>query len=172
MKFCSSCGEAVESRIPDGDNRPRFVCPACDVIHYQNPRIVAGCLPEWDGQLLLCSRAIEPRHGFWTPPAGFMENGESVGQAASRETLEEANARVDNLRLFAMYSIPHINQVHVFFRARLMDTDFSAGIESLDVGLFKEADVPWDDLAFRVTTLALRDYYRDPDATHVDSIII
>lgn len=172
MKFCSACGSGIESRIPEGDNRPRHVCISCDTVHYQNPKIVAGCLPEWQGKLLLCRRAIEPRHGFWTPPAGFMENAESLEAAASRETVEEANANVSQLALNGIYSIPHISQVHVFFRAQLVDTNFYAGDESLEVALFDEQDIPWDHLAFRVTTLALKNYYRDPSRMHVGSIIV
>ena len=95
MKFCSQCGSTVELRIPDGDNLPRFVCAKCNTIHYQNPKIVAGCIPEWEDQILLCKRAIEPRRGLWTLPAGFMENNETTADAALRETQEEAKAQAE-----------------------------------------------------------------------------
>ena len=111
MKFCSNCGATVELRVPEGDALPRFVCTACHTIHYQNPRMIVGCIVEWEDKVLLCKRAIEPRYGLWTVPAGFMENGETTFQGAARETLEEANARVEIGQLYALYNIPHINQV-------------------------------------------------------------
>ena len=110
MIFCSNCGAQVIEKIPAGDSRPRHICESCNTIHYQNPKIVAGCLPAWEGRLLLCKRAIEPRHGLWTLPAGFMENGESTEQAAMRETLEEACADVVDLSLYGVFSIPQINR--------------------------------------------------------------
>ena len=119
LKFCSDCAHPVEFRIPPGDALPRYVCPACGAIHYQNPKLILGCVPEHEGRLLLCKRAIEPRLGFWTFPAGFMENGETTFDGAKRETLEEANARVEIDSLYALYNIPHINQVYLLFRARL-----------------------------------------------------
>lgn len=161
MKFCSNCGTPVELRVPKGDNLPRYVCPACSIVHYQNPKIVVGCIPEWEDRILLCRRAIEPRHGLWTVPSGFMENAETLVQGAARETLEEANARVEMGNLYAIYNIPHINQVHVLFRARLLDLDFKPGIESLDVQLFEEAEIPWDTLAFRVIHEPLKRYFEE-----------
>ncbi|ARO86493.1 NUDIX hydrolase [Nitrosospira lacus] len=161
MKFCSNCGTPVELRVPEGDNLPRYVCPACGVVHYQNPKIVVGCIPEWEDRILLCRRAIAPRHGLWTVPSGFMENAETLIQGAARETLEEANARVEMGSLYAIYNIPHINQVHVLFRARLLDLDFKPGIESLDVQLFGEAEIPWDTLAFRVIQEPLKRYFEE-----------
>jgi ADP-ribose pyrophosphatase YjhB (NUDIX family) len=161
VKFCSSCGAAVERRIPEGDSLPRFVCSACHTIHYQNPRMIVGCIPEWEDRILLCRRAIEPRHGLWTVPAGFMENGETTYQGAARETLEEANARVEVGQLYALYNIPHINQVYILFRARLLDLDFSAGAETLEATLFAEPDVPWDKLAFATVRNTLMHYYSD-----------
>jgi len=161
MKFCSNCGDPVVRRIPPGDNLPRYVCDACSTIHYQNPRMVVGCIPEWEGRILLCRRAIEPRHGYWTLPAGFMENEETLAQAALRETLEEANARVELHDVYSVLSVPHVSQVHVFYRARLLDLDFRPGAESLEVRLFEEAEVPWDQLAFRTVTTTLRRYYAD-----------
>jgi ADP-ribose pyrophosphatase YjhB (NUDIX family) len=151
----------VELRIPEGDNLPRHICIACGVIHYQNPKIVVGCIPEWEDKVLLCRRAIEPRHGLWTVPSGFMENAETLGQGAERETLEEANARVRMGNLYAIYSLPHINQVHVLFRAQLLDLDFKPGIESLEVRLFSEEEIPWDKLAFRVIREPLKRYFEE-----------
>jgi ADP-ribose pyrophosphatase YjhB (NUDIX family) len=164
MKFCSNCGAAVALKIPPGDSLPRHVCDDCSTIHYQNPKMIVGCIAEWEHRILLCRRAIEPRHGLWTVPAGFMENGETTAQGAARETLEEANARVEIGPLYAMYNIPHINQVYILFRARLLDLDFSAGAESLEVQLFDEADVPWETLAFATVRNTLTHYYADRKA--------
>ncbi|RJG10246.1 NUDIX domain-containing protein [Pseudomonas cavernicola] len=161
MKFCSQCGSPVTQRIPEGDNRPRFVCVECQTIHYQNPRIVAGCVPVWGEQVLLCRRAIEPRRGYWTLPAGFMENGETMQQAAARETLEEACARVQGLSLYTLFDLPHISQMHVFFRAELVDLDFAVGAESLEVKLFHERDIPWSELAFPTVGRTLECYFAD-----------
>ena len=164
MKFCSDCGAAVSLKIPAGDSLPRYVCDACATIHYQNPKMIVGCIAEWENRILLCRRAIEPRMGLWTVPAGFMENGETTAQGASRETLEEANARVEVGPLYAMYNIPHINQVYILFRARLLDLDFSAGTESLEVKLFDEADIPWEQIAFATVRNTLTHYYTDRKA--------
>jgi ADP-ribose pyrophosphatase YjhB (NUDIX family) len=165
VKFCSHCGSArLELRVPDGDNLLRFVCPDCGTIHYQNPKIVVGCLPEWEGRVLLCRRAIEPRYGLWTLPAGFLENGETIGAGALRETLEEARARVELGELYTMISLPQINQVYMMFRARLVDLDFGPGTESLDVRLFAEAEIPWESLAFRTITRTLRNFFLDRKA--------
>jgi ADP-ribose pyrophosphatase YjhB (NUDIX family) len=161
MNYCSQCGSPVTSRIPPGDDRPRHVCDSCGTIFYSNPRIVAGCIPQWEQQLLLCRRAIEPRSGLWTLPAGFMENGESTAQAAARETLEEANARVEMGKLFAYLNIPTLNQVYVIFLAELLDLEFFAGEESLEVRLFKEDEIPWDEIAFPSIERALRLYFDD-----------
>lgn len=155
MKFCSHCGSEVELRIPEGDTLLRFVCLNCQSIHYQNPKMVVGCIPEWEDRILLCRRAIEPRKGKWTLPAGFMENNETLAQGAARETLEEANARVEITDLYAAYSLPHISQVYLLFRAKLLDLDFSPGIESLEVKLFEERDIPWDEMAFQVIRIPL-----------------
>jgi len=164
MKFCSNCGAPVALQIPPGDNLPRYVCTACGTVHYQNPKMVIGCIPEWQGEVLLCRRAIEPRSGLWTLPAGFMENGETVAQAALRETLEEAHARVELTDMFSVLSVPHVNQVHIFYRARLLDREFRPGAESLDVQLFPEGDIPWQQLAFRTISTTLRYYYADRKA--------
>ncbi len=161
MKFCSQCGSPVEQRIPQGDNRLRFVCLQCQTIHYQNPRIVAGCLPVWGEQVLLCRRAIEPRCGYWTLPAGFMENGETMAEAAIRETDEEACAQVRELQLYTLLDLPHISQLHVFFRAELIDLDFHPGSESLEVQLFHEHEIPWSKLAFATVDRTLACYFYD-----------
>jgi ADP-ribose pyrophosphatase YjhB (NUDIX family) len=164
MKYCSDCGAPVALRIPPGDNLPRHVCDACGTIHYSNPKMVIGCIPEWRDQVLLCKRAIEPRYGLWTLPAGFMENGETVAQAALRETLEEARARVELADIYSVLSVPHVNQVHIFYRARLLDLDFGAGAESLEVRLFAESAIPWPEIAFRTVATTLRHYYHDRTA--------
>jgi ADP-ribose pyrophosphatase YjhB (NUDIX family) len=161
MKFCPSCGQPVEMRIPPGDNLPRAVCTACGSIHYDNPRLVVGCVPEWEGRILLCQRAIEPRRGYWTTPAGFMENGETLQGAAARESLEEALARVEIGSLLSITHVLHAHQVHVNFRGRLIDGRYGAGSESLQVGLYDEADIPWADIAFPSIEFALRSYLDD-----------
>jgi len=161
MKFCSNCGAPVALKIPPGDTLPRHVCGNCGTIHYQNPRMVVGCIPEWEDRILLCRRAIEPRSGLWTVPAGYMENGETTFQGALRETLEEANARVEIGPLYALYNIPHIHQVYILFRARLLDTDVSPGAETLEVRLFLEAEIPWDRIAFASVRNTLTHYYAD-----------
>lgn len=161
MNFCSHCGAALSYRVPAGDNRPRFVCDACGSIHYQNPKMVVGCIPEWEDRILLCRRAIEPKYGLWTLPAGFMENGETTADGAARETLEEAGARVEVLELHSLINLPDINQVYLMYRARLLDLDFAPGEESLEVALFREADIPWGQIAFRTIHNTLDDYYAD-----------
>jgi ADP-ribose pyrophosphatase YjhB (NUDIX family) len=148
-------------RVPEGDTLPRYVCDHCDAIHYQNPKIVAGCIPEWESRILLCRRAIEPRLGKWTLPAGFMETGETVQQAAAREWLEEACARVSDIRLFGMFNIAHVNQVYVMFHARMPERDFGPGAESLSCELVTEEESPWDELAFPVVERTLRLFLQD-----------
>ena len=165
MKFCSDCGAAVDFRIPPGDDRERFVCTACETIHYINPRLIVGCLPTWGEQVLLCRRAIEPRRGLWTLPAGFMENGESTEEAALRETLEEAQASVDIRSLFSVITVPHIDQVHIFFLAEMRTPEFGAGEESLDVQLFSPEDIPWDEMAFPTVNKTLNLWLKDDSPT-------
>ena len=176
MNYCSRCGRRVERKIPPGDNRERFVCGHCGAIHYQNPRVVTGCLPVWGDRVLLCRRAIEPRKGRWTLPAGFLEARETVPAGAVRETWEEARARVDIQALYTVFSVPHISQIHMFFRAQLVDGTFAVGEESLDVRLFDEDGVPWEELAFPVVTKTLRHYFDDrPGArfpVHTEDIIV
>ncbi|CAJ8460160.1 NUDIX hydrolase [Burkholderia pseudomallei] len=164
MKFCSVCGHEVIARIPPGDNRERFVCDQCGTIHYQNPRNVVGTIPVWGDQVLLCRRAIEPRYGYWTLPAGFMEMGETTAEAAARETLEEAGARVEVQNLFTLLNVPHVHQVHLFYLARLVDPSLEAGEESLEVRLFDEADIPWDEIAFPTVSQTLRFFFADREA--------
>lgn len=166
MKFCNECGAAVELRMPQGDDRDRYVCTRCAHIHYVNPRVIVGCLPEHAGQVLLCRRAIEPRLGFWTLPAGFMENGETTADGAARETWEEARARVSNLHLYRVFDVPHISQVYLFYRCTLDDGLFAAGPESTEVGLYSEDSVPWDEIAFPVVHETLRAWFRDRDSGH------
>jgi len=161
MNFCSHCGQPVSRRVPPGDQLPRFVCDACGTIHYENPKLVAGCVPEWQGQILLCRRAIEPRRGFWTVPAGFMENGETLMAAAAREAVEEAQAEVEIGSLLAIFHALRAQQVHVFFRARLAAPRFGVGPESLEVKLVDERDVPWDEIAFPSGVFALQHYFAD-----------
>ena len=161
MNFCTQCGARVEFRVPPGDHLARHVCDACGTIHYQNPRLVVGCVPEHEGRILLCSRAIEPRRGFWTVPAGFMENGETLQQAAARESHEEALAEVEVGSLLAVVHVLHAQQVHVFFRAKLPRAEFAAGPESLEVELVRPEDIPWPQLAFPSTEFSLRRYLED-----------
>jgi ADP-ribose pyrophosphatase YjhB (NUDIX family) len=163
MKFCTHCGSAVVLRTPPGDHLARHVCDACGSIHYQNPRLVVGCVPEHEGRILLCKRAIEPRRGYWTVPAGFMENGETLQQAAARESYEEALARVEIGSLLTIVHVLHAHQVHVFFRARLPRAEFGAGPESLEVELVEPQAIPWQDLAFPSTEFTLRRYLEDRD---------
>jgi len=166
MNFCSNCGAPVARRVPAGDNLPRWMCDSCNTIHYENPKLIVGCIAEWEGRILLCRRAIEPRYGLWTVPAGFLENGETTAEGASRESLEEANARVDIAGLFSLYNLPHINQIYLLFRARLIDAEVSAGAETLEVKLFDEADIPWNELAFATVRNTLTHYLTDRRAGH------
>lgn len=161
IKFCNSCGSTVTRRIPEGDSLPRAVCDACGTIQYENPKVVVGCVPVFGDRILICKRAIEPRIGKWTLPAGFMENGETAAEGAAREALEEANARVDMGDLYTVYSVPHISQVHMMFRARLLDEQVSAGIESLEVKLALANEIPWDELAFTVVRRTLEHFLAD-----------
>ena len=147
--------------MPQGDNRPRHICDRCGTVHYHNPKVVAGCIAHWEDRVLMCRRAIEPRLGLWTVPAGFMENGETTTEAATRETLEEANARIAVGDLYSMYSVPYINQVHLIFRAELLDLDFGPGQESLEVRLFSEPEIPWDEIAFRPVRFSLEHYFAE-----------
>jgi len=161
MKFCANCGAAVVQRVPPGDTLPRWVCDNCGEIHYQNPKLVVGTIPQHEGRVLLCRRAIEPRYGYWTLPAGFMENDETAAQAALRETLEEAGATVELGEPFTLISVPRVNQVHLFYRARLRDLEFKPGEETLEVALVEEAAIPWQEIAFRTVGLTLKRWFAD-----------
>lgn len=161
MKFCSACGAGVIRIIPEADNRERHVCSQCATIHYINPKIVTGCIVEWGGRILLCKRAIEPRYGLWTLPAGYMEIGESTLQAAQRETLEEANAKVQIDDLYMVINLTHVDQVYLMYRSRLLDGHYSSGPESLEVMLCDESEIPWNEIAFPAIREALKYYYQD-----------
>ncbi|RCS59754.1 NUDIX hydrolase [Parvibium lacunae] len=169
--YCAACGHAVEHRIPDGENRLRAVCPACHTIHYENPRMVVGTIPIWNDEVLLCKRAIEPRYGYWTLPAGFMELDETTAAGAVRETQEEAGATVKLGPLFSLIDIPHAGQTHLFYLAQLDSPDCQPGPETLEQRLFKESDIPWADLAFSSVRLTLEHYFasrRNQQNTGVD----
>lgn len=162
-KHCSECGAPVVYQVPADDNRERAVCPACGTIHYQNPLNVVGTLPVWeeDGRVLLCRRAIEPRHGLWTLPAGFMELGETAAEGALRETQEEAGADVEMLPLYCLLNVVRVGQVHLFYRARLRSPVFDPGPESLEARLFHEHEIPWDEIAFKTTRETLQRFFAD-----------
>jgi ADP-ribose pyrophosphatase YjhB (NUDIX family) len=161
MNYCSNCGQQLTYRRPPGDDRSRYFCESCGTIHYQNPTMVVGCIPEIEDKILFCRRAIEPCYGKWTLPAGYLENDETVSAGARRETLEEACARVEILAPYALYNICYVNQIYLMFRARLVDHNFRPGSESLEVRLFSESEIPWDEIAFRVIENTLIQYFKD-----------
>ncbi|MEN5181237.1 NUDIX hydrolase [Comamonas odontotermitis] len=162
VDYCRQCGTKVEHRIPDdGDTKIRAVCPACSVIHYENPLNVVGTVPYLGDQVLLCKRNIEPRKGYWTLPAGFMELGETTGAGAARETDEEAGADITLGPLFSVINVPHVGQVHLFYLAQLNSSEFSPGWETMEARLFTEAEIPWDDIAFRTVKVTLKRYFED-----------
>ena len=161
MKFCSQCGGALTLAIPADDDRPRHVCPSCGSIHYQNPKLVVGCIAEWEGRILMCRRAIEPRKGYWTLPAGFLENGETTIDGARRETLEETGARLVDLQPYLMVDIVHIHQIYLMFRSRLAAPEVHPTRESTEVKLLAENELPWDAIAFKVVAKTLRHYLQD-----------
>ncbi len=166
--FCSVCGASIARRIPAGDNRERACCDACGAVHYVNPRIVVGTVPVWREQVLLCRRAIEPRRNYWTLPAGFLEVEETTADGALRETDEEAGARCTLGPLYTMFDVLHVHQVHLFYRAELLDTDFDPGEESLEVQLFAEAEIPWDEIAFPTVAKTLRHFFADRARGHFE----
>jgi ADP-ribose pyrophosphatase YjhB (NUDIX family) len=176
MNFCSICGAAVTRQIPPDDDRLRYVCCECGAVHYQNPKVVVGCIPVWEDKILLCRRAIEPRLGTWTIPAGYLENGETVSAGARRELWEEALAQVGELQPFGLYNICHVNQIYLIFRAQLTDTNFGAGHESLEARLFETAEIPWNDLAFPVITRTLERFVKarrqGKFKFHIEDIIV
>ncbi len=161
IKHCKTCGSPTSYHVPEGDHFERAVCRACSAIHYENPLNVVGTLPIWQDQVLLCKRAIEPRKGLWTLPAGYMEMGETVAQGAMRETTEEAGARVELEGLYTLLNVAHMGQVHFFYRARLLDTNFAPGPESTETKLFAQADIPWSTLAFKTVATTLKHYFND-----------
>jgi ADP-ribose pyrophosphatase YjhB (NUDIX family) len=161
IKHCRVCGAATRYRIPADDNRERAVCTACGEVHYENPLTVVGTVPVWGEQVLLCRRNIEPRHGFWTLPAGFMELGETTAEGAVRETVEEAGARIELQGLYTLINVVRVGQVHLFYRARLQDTHFDPGPETIEAKLFHEHEIPWDELAFRTVRETLQRYFAD-----------
>ena len=161
IQHCRVCGTPTVYRVPADDNRERAVCSACGEIHYENPLNVVGTVPVWGDQVLLCRRAIEPRRGLWTLPAGFMELGESTADGALRETVEEAGAKVEMQALFSVISVVRVGQVHLFYRARMLDTSLDPGPESLEARLFREDEVPWDELAFRTVRQTLEWFFED-----------
>ncbi|MBP6765914.1 MAG: NUDIX hydrolase [Rubrivivax sp.] len=174
IQHCRACGTAVAYRVPPDDNRERAICPACGEVHYENPLNVVGTVPVWGDQVLLCRRNIEPRFGFWTLPAGFMELGESAADGALRETVEEAGARVEMQALFTVLSVVRVGQVHLYFRARMLDTTLAPGPETIEARLFSEAEIPWDELAFRTVRKTLEHFFADRRlgvfGTHVGNV--
>ena len=167
IKHCRQCGTAVQHRIPDdGDTKLRAVCPACHTIHYINPLNVVGTIPVWGDKVLLCKRNIEPRKGKWTLPAGFMELGETTAEGAARETVEEAGAQFDMQALFSLINVARVGQVHLFYRATLLSPTFAPGIETQEAMLFDEADIPWDEIAFRTVKETLEHFFADRRAGH------
>jgi ADP-ribose pyrophosphatase YjhB (NUDIX family) len=161
INYCPLCSGPIRQAIPEGDDRARHVCETCGTIHYQNPKVIAGCIPVHGNRVLLCKRAIEPRLGFWTLPAGFMELGETLAEAACREAREEANVEVELEQLFTVFSLPHISQVYAFFLGTMPEPRYSPGEESLEVRLFHEDEIPWDDLAFETVRRSLRLFFAD-----------
>ena len=161
IRHCKACGAPAEYRVPADDNRERATCTGCGTVHYENPLNVVGTVPAWDDQVLLCRRNIEPRHGYWTLPAGFMELGETAAEGALRETVEEAGAHVEMGPLFTFLNVVRVGQVHLYFRARLLDTAFAPGPETIEAQLFREDEIPWDELAFRTVRETLKRYFDD-----------
>ena len=174
QKFCIVCGSSTELKIPEGDNKKRAVCTVCGHIHYQNPKVVSGCILEWEDKILLCKRATEPRSGYWTLPAGFLENNETVSEGALRETMEEANAVSDDIKLFFMCDLRHISQIYMMYMGKLSKGEYSAGPESEEVKLFSESEIPWNDIAFSVIEKTLKLYFQDKKkgnfSIHFDTI--
>jgi ADP-ribose pyrophosphatase YjhB (NUDIX family) len=166
MNFCSNCGAPVQLLVPPGDDRPRFTCCSCDTIHYQNPKIVVGCIPEWEDRVLMCRRNIEPQWGLWTLPAGYLESGETVAEGARRETWEETGALVEDLLPYLLFDITYVNQIYLMFRARLQKPEFQITEESAEVVLMREEEIPWDKIAFRAIENTLRRFFFDRSNGH------
>ncbi|MEX8516899.1 MAG: NUDIX hydrolase [Leptothrix sp. (in: b-proteobacteria)] len=166
IKHCRECGATVQYQVPADDNRERAICSACATVHYENPLNVVGTVPIWEDQVLLCRRNIEPRRGLWTLPAGFMELGESTADGARRETVEEAGASFELLELFSVMNVLKVGQVHLYYRAQLLHTRFDPGPETIEAQLFREEQIPWDELAFRTVRLTLEHYFEDRRSGH------
>jgi len=167
MNYCSQCGARVELRVPEGDHVPRHVCPSCGTIHYRNPKVIVGCIPEWeDGRIVMCRRGIEPRLGRWTFPAGFLELGETSGAGAAREALEEAQADVEPGELFVVINVPYVSQVYLIHRARLKAVHFGPTVESSEVVLMREDEIPWDEIAFPTIWHGLKFFFADRASGH------
>ena len=161
IQHCRVCGAATAYRVPPDDNRERAICGACGEIHYENPINVVGTVPVWGAEVLLCRRNIEPRYGFWTLPAGFLELGESTAEGALRETVEEAGAHVELQELYTVLNVVRVGQVHFYYRARMLDTTLAPGPETIEARLFREDEVPWDQIAFRTVRQTLEHYFAD-----------
>lgn len=161
MNFCSNCGKKVVFAVPEGDDKPRFICPSCSMVHYSNPRLVVGCIPRWKETILLAKRGIHPRMGKWTLPAGFLENGETPMDGAIRETIEETRANVENLSPFAMFSLTRVHQIYLLFLSDMREKHFEKTMESTEVGLFHEDEIPWEEIAFPVIRETLKWYFSD-----------
>lgn len=161
MKFCSECGHAVDWHVPDGDHLPRHVCPACGTVHYRNPKVIVGCVPEWQGRILMCRRNIEPRFGLWTFPAGFLEMGETCAEGAARETLEEACAVVEIGSLLSVIDVPYVSQVYVIHRGRMTSDHHAVTAESSETILLREDQIPWEEIAFPTIWHSLKFYFAD-----------
>jgi ADP-ribose pyrophosphatase YjhB (NUDIX family) len=171
MNYCSNCGSKVSLRIPEGDTHARYICDNCQIIHYQNPRMIVGCLPIWEDKILICKRAIEPRYGLWTLPAGFLENDETVEQGAIRETSEEAGAKVTITRLHSLYSLPKVNQVYAIYLAEMSSSHFDAGEESLECKLISVEEIPWNDIAFTAIKFSLKTYVENLKTDKVETYL-
>jgi ADP-ribose pyrophosphatase YjhB (NUDIX family) len=166
MNFCSSCGGGLRFEIPEGDDHKRFICNGCETVHYQNPRMIVGTMPLWEDKVLLCKRAIAPRDGMWTLPAGFLENGESAEAGALRETHEEAGAEVGELKLFSVFSVPHVNMVYLIYKTPLLKLTFKPNFETSEVRLFESNEIPWTELSFRAVEFALQQFVDRPEDSH------
>lgn len=166
MSFCTACGQKTTDKIPLGDHKVRQVCSHCGTIHYVNPKVICGALAIWENKVLLCRRAIEPRYGLWTLPAGYMELFETMEQGAARETHEEAEAQVEIEQLYCMYNIPRIGQIYVLFKSNIIEGKFGAGEETIESRLFEEHEIPWGELAFPSVERTLRHYFEDRKSNH------
>ena len=161
IKFCSACGSPVKLEIPSDDDHVRAVCTGCGIVHYQNPKIVVGCIPELDTRILMCRRNIEPRKGTWTLPAGYLENNESVQEGALRETVEETRAKVKIIEPYRLFNIVRVSQIYLMFRAIVVSDSFGPTKESIEVRLFEKKEIPWENIAFESIRQTLEHYFMD-----------